>query len=434
MSRARPSEQAAGVLKLIERELPATVDPPRADDSARPALRRSWYRPLVLKQLKRLRRGALRVDEEGQRWTFGDWNRSSPCGELHVRDPRFYRMAVLGGDVGAAEAYLRGYWESPDLAAAMSVFAANLSVLQQVQGPSRRLLRPWAKATRWLRRNSVAGSRRNIAAHYDLSNDFFALWLDRSMTYSSGIFADEQNTLEDASFEKYDRICRSLKLTPADHLLEIGTGWGGFAEHAATHYGCRVTTTTISQQQYDYATQRLAHAACRERVRVLHEDYRALDGVYDKIISIEMIEAVGARYLEGFFRKCCQLLKPGGTMMLQSIVMPEARYVSYCQSNDFIKAYIFPGGHLPSIGALSRAMGKGGDLLVDQLQAFGSDYARTLAEWRKNFWQQIEPIRQLGFDERFVRLWNYYLAYCEAAFAQQQIDVVQLKLHRPSVG
>lgn len=431
MSRVHPSEEAATASDLVSSQWLAKLDQAPADAAARRQLAASWQRPLVLKQLERLARGGLQVSEHGRRWNFGDRHGPGPQGELNVRNSRFYRMAVMGGDVGAAEAYLRGYWDSPDLAAAMDVFAANLSVLKAVGGPGRRLLQPWARMTNWLRRNTVAGSRRNIAAHYDLSNEFFALWLDRSMTYSSGLYVNGAVTLEEASREKYDRICRRLKISSNDHVLEIGTGWGGFAEYAAMHYGCRVTTTTISQQQYAYATHRIREASLSGRVQLLREDYRQLTGAYDKIVSIEMIEAVGARYLGGYFRKCCQLLKPGGAMMLQSIVMPESRYGAYCRSNDFIKTYIFPGGHLPSVGALGQAVGEGSDLRFEELHAFGGDYARTLAAWRKNFWEQIESIRQLGFDQRFVRMWNYYLAYCEAAFAQQQIDVVQLKLHRP---
>jgi cyclopropane-fatty-acyl-phospholipid synthase len=371
------------------------------------------------------------VDHSGA-YEFGHIGTSRLAGAITVHDRRFYRAVVLGGGLGAAETYIRGDWDSADLTAAMRVLARDSEVLAGVDKGGAQLLRPIRSAANWLRRNTRAGSKRNIAAHYDLSNDFFALLLDPTMTYSSGIFPSPTSTLAEASIEKYDRICRKLQLTPQDHVLEIGTGWGGFAEHAAGRYGCRVTTTTISEQQAAYAEQRFRKASLGDRITLLKDDYRDLRGRYDKLVSIEMIEAVGEKYLPAYFAKCSELLKPEGMMLLQAITIPDHRYDPYRKSVDFIRRYIFPGGLLPSPGAIANCLGRATDFRLFHAEDFGSHYARTLAHWRHNFWKNMDQVKSLGFDERFIRAWHYYLCYCEAGFHERQIGVSQILLTKPA--
>jgi cyclopropane-fatty-acyl-phospholipid synthase len=382
--------------------------------------------------LAKLEHGQLTVVDRCGAYEFGQLGTQGLVSTINVHDRRFYRDVVLGGGLGAAEAYIRGHWDSPDLTAAMRVLAQNAKILNGVERGVAGLLRPLRAAANWLRRNTRAGSKRNISAHYDLSNDFFALMLDPTMTYSSGIFPSRDSTLEDASIEKYDRICRKLQLSPSDHVIEIGTGWGGFAEHAVKNYGCRVTTTTISDEQHVYAERRFREADIDDRVRLLKQDYRDLSGKYDKLVSIEMIEAVGEKFLPGYFAKCSDLLKPDGMTCLQSITIPDHRYDNYRKSVDFIQRYIFPGGFLPSVAAIASAVGSQTDFRFLHSEDFGPHYAETLAHWRQNFWRDIEAVKSLGFDERFIRTWHYYLCYCEAGFRERQIGVSQITLTKPA--
>lgn len=393
-----------------------------------------WFRPLVHARLARIERGALRVRDEFGDERFGNEVDAQLRGEIIVNHPRFYRRVALAGSLGAAEAYVDGDWDSPDLTAALRVLAANLEEISGVDRGMPRLLAPLRGGAAWLRRNTRRGSRRNIAQHYDLSNEFFALMLDPTMTYSSGVFPTEGSSLEEASIEKYDRICRRLRLTPRDHVLEIGTGWGGFAEHAATRYGCRVTTTTISQEQHDYAAARFRRSGVADRVELLQQDYRDLRGEYDRLVSIEMIEAVGEKYLPTFFAACSRLLKPTGAMLLQAITIPDCRYDQYRRSVDFIQKHIFPGGFLPSPSAITDCLRSRTDFRLDHQEDFALHYARTLAAWRDNLWSQLESVRRLGFDQRFLRLWRYYLSYCEAGFLERQIGVSQWLLTKPRWG
>ncbi|QDU92505.1 Cyclopropane-fatty-acyl-phospholipid synthase [Lignipirellula cremea] len=386
----------------------------------------------MLQRLAKLERGQLAVVDRGGASQFGQADGAVLTAAMQVHDERFYRDVLLGGGLGAAEAYIRGYWDSPDLTTAMRVLTQNTEFLEGVEQGAARLLRPLRTAANWLRRNTRAGSKRNIAAHYDLSNDFFALMLDPTMTYSSGVFPTAESTLEEASVEKYDRICRKLQLSPGDRLLEIGTGWGGFALHAAQRYGCHVVTTTISDEQHAYAGRRFQAAGIEDRVELLRHDYRDLSGKYDKLVSIEMIEAVGEKYLPGYFAKCSSLLKPDGMMCLQAITIPDHRYDQYRKSVDFIQRYIFPGGFLPSMGAMATAVGSQTDFRFVHTEDFGPHYAKTLAHWRANFWGAIEAVKALGFDERFVRTWHYYLCYCEAGFREREIGVSQLLLTKPA--
>lgn len=386
----------------------------------------------MLRRLANLQTGQLTIVDRSGAHEFGQVGTTGLAATITVHDRRFYRAVVLGGGLGAAEAYIRGYWDSADLMTAMRVLARNAEVLAGVEQGAAQLLRPFRSLANLLRSNTRTGSKRNIAAHYDLSNEFFALMLDPTMTYSSGVFPTPASTLEEASVEKYDRICRKLQLQPRDHVLEIGTGWGGFAEHAASRYGCRVTTTTISAAQHAYAASRFRNAALDDRITLLADDYRALRGKYDKLVSIEMIEAVGEKFLPGYFAKCSDLLQPDGMMLLQAITIPDHRYDRYRKSVDFIQRYIFPGGFLPSMGAITTCLGRATDFRFFHAEDFGPHYAETLGRWRKTFWDNIQQVKTLGFDERFIRTWQYYLCYCEAGFHEREIGVAQLLLTKPA--
>jgi cyclopropane-fatty-acyl-phospholipid synthase len=281
-------------------------------------------------------------------------------------------------------------------------------------------------------RNTHDGSRKNISAHYDLGNDFFRLFLDPTMMYSSALFAGQRATLEDASIAKLDEICRQLELEADDHLLEIGTGWGGMAIHAARNYGCRVTTTTISREQFEHATAMVAEAGLQDRVTVLCEDYRHLEGRYDKLVSIEMIEAVGHQFYSNYFSCCSQLLKPGGKMVIQAITMSDQRYLQARDNVDFIKRYIFQGGCLPSIAVISDHLARDTDMQMVHLRDITPDYALTLAHWRERFMERLEDVREMGFDDQFIRMWEFYLAYCEGGFRERIISTVQLAFAKPA--
>ena len=355
----------------------------------------------------------------------------SASNKIRIHDARFYQRLLLGGSLGAAESYLRGEWSSNDLLATMRLLVQKFQELESLDRESGHLQRPLRWLLRWLHRNNLTGSRRNIAAHYDLSNQFFSLMLDPTMTYSAGLFAAPTCSMEEASLAKYKRICDQLQLTSQDRLLEIGSGWGGFAIYAARHYGCHVTTATISEAQYDFARARMAKSGLQEQIDLRLCDYRKLSGQYDKLVSIEMIEAVGERYLPHYFRTCSQLLAGHGMMMLQAIVIPDMRYRSYRRSVDFIQRYIFPGGFLPSFSAIGQALRDETDLRLVQCDDFGLHYAETLSRWRAKFWKNIERVRTLGFDDRFIRMWHYYLCYCEAGFRERQVGVSQILLEKP---
>ncbi len=407
----------------------------RVDERQSVSCEANWLericRNQLVSRLRRLAAGRLTIIDPLGQLEFGESLPTAPHVQVRVRHPRLYPQIVRGGSLGAAESYLRGDWDSDDVTAVLRLFAANAHLLGSLDRWHTRLTRPLTALLTWQRRNTRAGSRRNIAAHYDLSNDFFALMLDRTMTYSSGIFAHADSTLEEASRAKYDRICRKLQLSADDHVLEIGCGWGGFALHAAGNYGCRVTATTISRQQYLSARDRIQAAGLHDRITLLLRDYRDLSGSYDKLVSIEMIEAVGERMLDAFFGQCARLLTPGGAMLLQAILIPDDRYDRYRTSLDFINRYVFPGGFLPSLSAIGMALRRATDFRVIHLEDFADHYARTLACWRTNFSGQLEQVRRLGFDEHFVRTWHYYLCYCEAGFAERQIGVSQMLLTRP---
>lgn len=389
-----------------------------------------WARRLVLGQLRRLQRGKICLVEGEQRHSFGR-GADGPTVVLQVLHPRFFRALAFGGTIGAAEAYMQGWWSCDDLPAMCRLAVANMEWMQQRERGWARLAAPARVLGHALKRNTLRGSRRNIAAHYDLSNDFFRLFLDDNMMYSSAVFPRPDNSLEEASRYKVDRICKKLALVPEDHLLEIGTGWGGFALHAAREYGCRVTTATISQQQCELARQRVHAAGLDGRVEVVLADYRDLQGQYDKLVSIEMIEAVGHHYFDTYFGCCARLLKPEGLMLLQAIVIGDWAYERARRSVDFIKAYIFPGSCIPSVAAISRSLAEATDMRLVHLEDIGPHYARTLRAWRTRFWDAEEQVRQLGFTEEFIRMWDFYFSYCIGGFEERYISDVQMLLARP---
>ena len=390
-------------------------------------------RKALLERLARLRDGEIRLNDSAGSQRFGA--RTARCGlsvTLTVRDPAFYSLAAFGGTVGAGEAYIHGHWRCDDLTALVRIMVLNRSVMEDMEsGLAARGTALLRRLLHWANRNSKSGSARNIAAHYDLGNDLYRLMLDDTMAYSCGIFLHEEATLHEASVAKFDAVCRKLALTPSDHLVEIGTGWGGLAIHAAEQYGCRVTTTTISREQHDYAQQKIAARGLSDRITLLFKDYRDLTGHYDKLVSIEMIEAVGAKYLETYFAKCSSLLKPTGAMLLQAITLQDQFYAQALKSVDYIQRFIFPGSFIPSVTAISTAVARVTDMKLFNMEDIGPHYATTLAHWRQNFRANLPHIRALGYDDTFIRMWEYYLCYCEGGFAERVLGDVMMLLVKP---
>ena len=389
----------------------------------------AFLRRQLLAKLGALREGRLRVRDALGEVVLGAQG-SGPLVTVTIDDPAFYRAVASQGSVGAGESYIRGQWHCDDLVALVQLLVRNRELLDGVErGPAR--IGGWAlKAWAQLRRNTREGSRRNIAAHYDLGNPFFSLFLSKDLMYSSALFEDG-DTLEAASQRKLARICEQLQLKPTDHVLEIGTGWGGFALYAARHIGCRVTTTTISVEQHALASQRIEAAGLHDRVTLLLKDYRDLDGQYDKLVSIEMIEAIGAQYLQTYFATLTRMLKPEGLALLQAITIEDERYQQARRSVDYIKRFVFPGSFIPSLNAMLAAKTRSSDLQLIGQMDFGHSYALTLRAWRERFLAQLPAVRAQGFDEDFIRLWEFYLAYCEGGFLERSIGVSQLLLARP---
>lgn len=372
----------------------------------------------------KIRYGSLEVQfPDGRRFHIKG-PEDGPHGVLKIHNWAFFRMVVQAGDVGVGEAFMAGYWSSPDVTTFLEVFCINQeSTLEALQGkPFTRFL---MSVRHWLNSNTKRGSKRNISAHYDLGNAFYREWLDPSMTYSSAIYSNETNNLEQAQTEKYASLVRQTGITPDHKVLEIGCGWGGFAEYVAKSVGANVRALTISQEQFDYARERIYKAGLNDKVEVVFQDYRDESGVFDRIASIEMFEAVGEKYWPTYFRQLSKCLKPGGKAGLQIITIQDKMFEDYRRGTDFIQRYIFPGGMLPPPGRLAEIGKSLGLDLMDQ-KIFGQDYARTLAEWRQSFRQAWPRISPLGFDERFKRLWEFYLHYCEAGFRSGNIDVRQM--------
>ena len=390
---------------------------------------------ILFSRLTGLQYGSITFREGESEMRFGQSHPTSDLTEIHVtldiKNTQFYGEVVFGGSIGAGEAYMQGYFECSNLTDLIRIMARNQSLLDNLEQGLARLTAPIQKWLHFINKNTQLGSRRNIAAHYDLGNDFFEMMLDPTMMYSSAVFQSPDQTLEEASYTKLDMICKKLALTKTDHVLEIGTGWGGFAIYAAKHYGCRVTTTTISQQQYLLASARIEAEGLSDQIEILLSDYRELKGTYDKLVSIEMIEAVGHQFYDTYFGKCSQLLKPNGLMLLQAITISDQRYESATKSVDFIQRYIFPGSCIPSVTAMLNSITKSTDMRLFNLEDIGPHYATTLARWRQNFFKHIDEIRALGYPETFIRMWDFYLCYCEGGFEERALGDVHLLLVKP---
>jgi len=390
-------------------------------------------RAQLLRRLDGLQHGQLMLVEDGIEQVFGKAavGQAALVARVEVIDPAFYRAVAANGSVGAGEAWMDGLWRSDDLVALIQLLVRNRDMVDGMEGGLARLGGMAMRAWHSMRRNTRSGSRRNIAAHYDLGNDFFDLFLSSDLMYSSALWTGTADTLETASYRKLERICQQLDLRSGDRVVEIGTGWGGFALHAARHYGCHVTTTTISGEQHALASRRVAEAGLSDRVTLLLEDYRDLDGRYDKLVSIEMVEAIGAQYLDTYFSRIGSLLKPDGLALVQAITIEDHRYEQALRSVDFIKRFVFPGSFIPSINALLAAKTRASDLAVVELHDFGHSYALTLQAWRERFMARLPQVRAQGFDERFLRMWEFYLAYCEGGFRERSIGVAHLLLAKP---
>lgn len=383
----------------------------------------------IIQRLQQLRTGQLTLVDGATSHTFG--SPSALHATVHVHDQRFYGEIAFGGSIGAGEAYMLGYWTADNLTNVIRLMAINQQVMDHLEGGYQWLSKPLFKVMHWLNSNTTEGSRKNIAAHYDLGNAMFALFLDSTMMYSSAMFNAETHTLQQASELKLKTICDKLDLQADDHLIEIGTGWGGFAIYAATHYGCKVTTTTISKQQYELAKARVEVENLQDKITLLLEDYRHLSGTYDKLVSIEMVEAVGHQFYDTYFAKVSSLLKPNGLALIQAITIADQRYASAIQSVDFIQPYIFPGSNIPSNTAMLQSITRMTDLRLYDLEDIGPHYATTLRMWRENFFDNIAAVRQLGYSEEFIRMWEFYLCYCEGGFAERALGDVHLLLAKP---
>jgi cyclopropane-fatty-acyl-phospholipid synthase len=407
------------------RHLAGTVKPSMLDGLAR---------RIVLRQLERLEAGTVRLTDASDEYLFGNGNGSGSGLSAHIRvqDPRFYSEIAFGGSIGGGEAFMHAFWTCDDLVALVRILLQNREVLDGMETGAARFTQPLQKLFHWVNRNSHEGARRNISAHYDLGNEFFALWLDETMMYSSAIFETKDTSLHQAQLDRMKHVCDRLQLTPDDHLVEIGTGWGGLAIYAAEHYGCRVTTTTISKEQFEKAKERVAAAGLQDRVTLLFEDFRNLEGEFDKLVSIEMIEAIDHDLFDIYFAKCSELLKPDGLMLIQAITIADQRYEEYRKSIDFIQRYIFPGSGLPSSAVMTDSVARNTDMRLLGLEDIGLHYATTLDRWRKNFFARLEEVRAQGFSDTFIRMWEYYLCYCEGAFLERAISDVQILFAKPA--
>lgn len=388
-------------------------------------------RNALFSKLAQLKRGQLVIKDGDSVRTFGNLQDEEMKATVTVRRSNFYTRAALGGSIGVGESYAEGDWDCDDLASLVRIFVANRDILNSLDSGLGALLRPIERLIHRARRNTVDKAKYNIQAHYDLGNDFFSLFLDQSMMYSCGIFPTPESSLFEASTEKNDRICRKLNLNPQDHVVEIGTGWGGFAIHAAKNYGCQVTTTTISKAQFDLAQQRIKEEGLEDRIHLVFQDYRDLKGTYDKLVSIEMVEAVGLDHLGTYFKACSNLLKPSGLMLIQAITIQDRYYEEARKSVDFIQKHIFPGSGIPSISSLVKASSEETDMRLFHQEDITSNYPLTLREWARNLKQNKEKFLSLGYSEYLYRLWEFYFGYCEGGFMERSIGVAQMIFTKP---
>lgn len=384
---------------------------------------------LLMQMLGKLKSGRLVIQEGEQKWSFG--SEATPRASVRVHDPSVYRKVILGGSIGAGEAYIEKLWDVDDLTALVRIMVLNMKLLDRMERGLAWLVSPFNRMRHMLNSNSRQGSKKNILSHYDLGNDLYRAFLDSAMIYSSAIYPGKRSTLEEAQEHKLEILCRKLDLQSSDSVIELGSGWGGFALYAARNYGCHVTTTTISDAQYIEAEKRIAAAGLADRITLLKKDYRDLTGSFDKLVSVEMIEAVGHRYLPGFFEKCCKLLTPEGKMVIQAITIADQKYKQYIEGVDFIQRYIFPGGCVPSINRMVELITGKTDMVVRQIDDFGYDYARTIADWHERFQDAYPELQEMGYDEKFKRLWEFYLCYCQGGFLERSISVVHLTATRP---
>ena len=389
-------------------------------------------RKAMLDKFACLENAVLTIKDPLGEFVLGSEGADGLSARIEVLDMSFYRQVALGGSIGAAESYMDQYWQANDLCRVIQIFVRNRDLLNSMESGLAILANQLLKVWHFSNRNSQQGSRKNIAAHYDLGNELFALFLDQHSMYSSATFYHPDLSLEDASTAKLERICQKLQLQPDDHILEIGTGWGGFAIYAAKNYGCHITTTTISKEQYQAAQQRVIDAGVADRVTILMEDYRDLQGRYDKLVSIEMIEAVGHHYLDTYLKQCAALLKPNGLALIQAITIEDSYYYQALKSVDFIKRYIFPGSFIPCVSAIVASAARSTDLRLINLEDQGESYALTLNHWRKRFLAALDQVRAQGYNEEFIRMWEFYLCYCEGGFKEKSISNVQLLFAKPS--
>jgi cyclopropane-fatty-acyl-phospholipid synthase len=390
-------------------------------------------RDLLLKLLQRIEVGTLTLHDGDDVFRVGtDERPEAPHADVTIHNPRTYWRVLTGGTIGSGEAYIDGDWTSRNVTEVTRLFSANMATMEAMSDKQHWWTKLALKIAHWGNRNTQTGSKKNISAHYDLGNEFFALFLDPTMMYSSAVFPRADATLEEASLHKLDLICQSLELKPEDHLIEIGTGWGGMAIHAAENYGCRVTTTTISQEQFNKASDEVKRRGLEDRITLLCEDYRDLEGQFDKLVSVEMIEAVGHEFYESYFRCVSKLLKPDGKAVIQAITIPDQRYEQARDYVDYIKRYIFPGGCLPSIKVISENLARHTDMQMIDLIDITKDYARTLEAWHHTFLNQLDKVREMGFDDRFIQMWRFYLSYCEGGFRERIIGTFQITMVKPN--
>lgn len=404
------------------------------DDFIRPreTFFQSFARKRLLSTFGNLQQSHIAIQDQDETWALGVSNRNGLHGSIVVNHPQFYTRILTGGTIGAAEAFIDGHWDSEDLTTLIRIFVQNMPQMHGLEKTWARIKNGLHRLTHLKRRNTREGSRKNIGDHYDLGNDFYRLFLDPTMNYSSGIFPTSGSSMQQASIRKMDWIGKKLRLSTKDHLLEIGTGWGGLAIFLATTFGCRITTTTISRQQFEYAKRKVNEAGLDQQINVILSDYRDLDGSFDKIVSVEMIEAVGHEYYDEYFGRCSAMLKDDGLMLIQAITISEQNFKQHIRNIDFIRRYVFPGGSLPSITAIGASIGRATDMRITHLDDITEHYVQTLRHWRNEFHRNMEKIRSLGYDQDFVRLWHFYLCYCEAGFAERRVHNTQIMFAKPN--